>query len=250
MGASGAPAGLRARWEEGCRAARPTAGHSALPPPPPARCHTPLPAPRRYLRCPGVVTRAGAVAVADAQVVDRAVEQHRGPVEAWPVRGPVALGVVAEQELADDGRLAHARGAQHGHPQAAPHGPRALPRPAPESLMGQPRALPRAPCPARPAPAPGEARPEGGERRGQVRGRERSGASAAAPPSRGRSVPRSPPPIAAPARGAERASEPSLPEAAMRLLGFVSCLDSLGGTKLSINQLSPPSLLAFGRVQS
>ena len=54
-----------------------------------------------YLLPPGALTGASTVAVADAQVVDGAVEQHRGPVEARPVRGPVALGVVTEQELAD-----------------------------------------------------------------------------------------------------------------------------------------------------
>lgn len=144
------------------------------------RPHTPLCPWSRYLQNPGALTRASAVTVADAQVVDGAIEQHRRTVEARSVCGLVALRIVTEQELADDGRLAHARGAQHGHPQAAPHGPRPLLR----SLMGRRRAVrPARPAPCSPAPllsssprehpGPGEARPENWAGSGRAEGQSR-----------------------------------------------------------------------------
>lgn len=135
--------------------------------------HAPAHPSVHYLLPPGALTGASTVAIANAQVVDGAVEQHRGPVEARPVRGPVALGVVTEQELADDGRLAHPRSAQHRHPQAAPHGPRVLLHPALGSLMGRRRSVrPARPAPCAPAP-PRSSSPLGapGARGGQAGGR-------------------------------------------------------------------------------
>lgn len=96
--------------------------------------HTPGPS-NRYLKTPGARARSSDVTIADTQVVDSAVEQHRGPVEAGTVRGSVALRIVTKQELADDGGLAHSRSTQNSHPQAAAHGWPALPRPTPRTFM-------------------------------------------------------------------------------------------------------------------
>lgn len=122
--------------------------HSSLPEPTPAPWvsttwthtwapseHTPLAPSNHYLKTSGAGVGSSDVTIADTQVVDSTVEQHRGPVEAGTVRGSVALRIVTKQELADDGGLAHSRSTQNSHPQAAAHGWPALPRLAPRSFM-------------------------------------------------------------------------------------------------------------------